>query len=529
MDRLLSEQGLALLKIGIAAAGGLLCLWGAWLRWRGRPEAAALVRDRSLVFLGIVGGLCWWNVPGFHPGGYLHVWDSYHYFLGAKYFRELGYTRLYDCTVVADAEAGLLEDVRRRRIRDLETNRIGPAGRVLADPGRCTGHFSPSRWVAFTRDVAWFRDRMSPAHWTLVQRDHGYNGTPAWLIVGGLLAGLGAASDGLLRTLALLDAGLLLAMWAAVGWAFGWRAACVAAIYWGTNYPAGGGWTGGAYLRQDWLTLAILALCLLRRGRPAGAGFALAGSALLRIFPGFIAIALGLKALAALLRVRRLSVAAGHRRLAAGTLLGLAVFLPLSLAAAGGPGAWVAFVDNSRKHLDTPAWNLVGLKTLVAYEHDTRLTRTVPLGLEADPFAPWQDARRRVFAERRWLFAALVAVYLGLLGWAVRRQADWVAAVLGVGLIPVAAQVSCYYWSILLAYGFLADRRPEIGAALCGLSAAGGIIALAVGADDVRYAAISAVTLLFVVAATVWLGRRPLEGAGDLAPGRPYPKAPADL
>ena len=36
----------------------------------------------------------------------VHVWELYHHVLGAKYFDELGYTRLYDCTLVADVEAG---------------------------------------------------------------------------------------------------------------------------------------------------------------------------------------------------------------------------------------------------------------------------------------------------------------------------------------------------------------------------------------------------------------------------------------
>jgi hypothetical protein len=48
-----------------------------------------------------------------------HRWEQFHYFLGAKYFPELGYTRLYQCTAVAEAEqdGGKLED--RVRLHDL--------------------------------------------------------------------------------------------------------------------------------------------------------------------------------------------------------------------------------------------------------------------------------------------------------------------------------------------------------------------------------------------------------------------------
>ena len=69
-------------------------------------------------------------------------------------------------------------------------------------------------------------------------------------------------------------------------------AACVAALYWGTNYPAQYGWTGGSFLRQGWLVASVLALCALRRGRAATAGALLALAIGLRIFPIFILAAL---------------------------------------------------------------------------------------------------------------------------------------------------------------------------------------------------------------------------------------------
>jgi hypothetical protein len=33
-----------------------------------------------------------------------HTWEHFHYYLGAKYFRELSYSRLYACTAVVEAE-----------------------------------------------------------------------------------------------------------------------------------------------------------------------------------------------------------------------------------------------------------------------------------------------------------------------------------------------------------------------------------------------------------------------------------------
>ena len=38
---------------------------------------------------------------GRFPRGYVHHWDMYHYYMGSKYFDEVGYEGLYDATAVA--------------------------------------------------------------------------------------------------------------------------------------------------------------------------------------------------------------------------------------------------------------------------------------------------------------------------------------------------------------------------------------------------------------------------------------------
>jgi hypothetical protein len=54
---------------------------------------------------------------------------------------------------------------------------------------------------------------------------------------------------------------------------------------------------------------------------------------------------------------------------------------------------------------------------------------------------------------------------------AVDRQEDWIAAALGIGMIPVGAELTGYYYAVLLGLGLLWVHREEVGAALCGLSA----------------------------------------------------------
>jgi hypothetical protein len=88
---------------------------------------------------------------------------------------------------------------------DLHTNEQVPTLEVLRHSERCTGHFGAARWAGFQRDVAWFRDRMSPSSWLRSQRDHGYNATPVWGLLGHALADLAPASDGSILALTLID------------------------------------------------------------------------------------------------------------------------------------------------------------------------------------------------------------------------------------------------------------------------------------------------------------------------------------
>ncbi len=522
----LTRRSVPWIQAGIAMAGLLLFLWGLALRRAGRPEADAVLRDRLLAALGILAAASWFNFGKFNFDDYVHLWDQVHYYLGSKYAPELGHDGLYLCIAVADVESGLGAQVLERKIRNLRTNELEWGEAVLADPQRCTRRFTGERWTAFKADVAWFRGRMPAEHWSIVGRDHGYNASPMWEAVGTRLSNLTRAGDGAILALALLDAALLCGMWAAVTWAFGWRAACVALLWWGTNNVAEFTWTGGGFLRYDWLALTVSGICLVKRGHPAAGGVALTWATLLRIFPGFIVAALLLKAGVELWRERRLRLARAHRRFALGCLVALAVLLPLSFTSRG-PRAWGDFVRNSARHLSAPGTNAIGLVVPVAWEPSTRVellrNPTLP-----DPDAEWKAARQRARGERQWIRLSLLAAYVALLAAAVARQEDWVALVLGVGLIPFATVQSCYYFAVLLAYGALwLVRRESIGAALCALSL-GTHAAQALWPENVRYDQrflwISLGVLLFVVWATA-TALRPATPAAPSVDRRPAPES----
>jgi hypothetical protein len=496
------------LKAGIALAGAALLVWGAAVRPERDSARQRRLRDGLLLGLGCAAALGWWNFGAFHHPGFGHPSDTFHYYVGSKYFPELGYQRLYRCTAIADVEAGLREQVEKRYLRDLESNQLVAAAAAIQHPETCTSHFSPERWAEFQRDIAWFRDRLPPRRWHTIQTDHGYNATPVWTALGGSLANLAPASERSLLVLRLIDPLLLAAIWGAVALAFGWRVACVAALYWGTNYPAQYGWTGGSFLRQDWLAGILLALCALRRGRPATAGALLAFAIAMRMFPVFVAAGFGVKAGVAMLQARRLHLAPDHRRLLAGALAAGTALFALSLAAGGGARAWGDFIADSRAHLSTPLRNYVGLATVVAYDPATRSGLTLDRAKD-DPYSDWKQARRSAAEARRWIFLALLGGYLALLARAAAREPDWAVGALGTGLVLMAAELTSYYSAGLLAFGLLWPRRPSIGVALCALSAAGWWLAGSGREWDEVFTGISLASVLFVVWATALLPQRP--------------------
>jgi hypothetical protein len=207
-----------------------------------------------------------------------------------------------------------------------------------------------------------------------------------------------------------------------------------------------------------------------------------------------------------MLRQRRVWLSAAHRRLLLGGLLALATLLPLSALHSGGFGAWLQFAENSRVLLDTPLRNNVGLRTVLSYDHEARSRATRDNRL-ADPYAPWKKARQEAFARHRFLFGALATGFVLLLAAAVSKQPEWVAVVLGVGLVPVASELTCYYLAILVAFALLWSRHPPVGAALVGLSAAGWLLTERFLFYDEIFTWISLATVGFILFATLWVWR----------------------
>lgn len=493
------------LKIGIALATAAWIAADILLRRSGRDAYLRRGRDAILAVLGLAGGLGWWWFGAASPRD-VHAHDVFHYYVGAKYFPELGYRNLYLCALAADLEAGLDPGP---RIRDLATNDLVPALVHLDDARACRTRFSPERWQAFRSDLDWFRAELSKREWQQIREDHGFNGSPVWLVAGSLLARApGGASA--LPWLVLVDPLLLAAMWAGVVWAFGWRTAAVAAVFWGTNGVEGFDWTGATLLRQDWLVAMVLGIACLARGRSLAAGALLATAAWLRVFPALLIAAVVARAAIEASRVRSLAPLRSLGHFAAGVLVATALLVPLATAV-GGVDAWRGFAENSRKLLATPLFNHMGLAPLVAWDPG-RGARALETRAAAEPHAAWKAAQRERSAERRWITLAIAAIYLSLLARALRSQTAWSAAALATGAIPVLTQLTGYYHVALIGFALLHARNAWIGAVMALVAAATQAVYASLPYSDVPFLGMSAIELAAVFAITAALAAEKGDG-----------------
>jgi hypothetical protein len=487
----------------------------------GLSRVRGRVRRAILAVLGLVAFLTYFNFGSFHFPNFIHGWDTFHYYIGSKYSRELSYDRLYECVAVADSELPTLRRrVELRKLTNLRTNILETTADILAHPERCKQHFTPERWQSFHNDLAYFRTLENARRWDDAQTDHGFNGTPVWNIAGSLLANLAPASKTQIYILNALDSVYLTAGCLMIAWAFGWRVLAVALLVFATNFPSRFYWTGGAFLRWDWLFWMIASACLLKKQHPVLAGLALAYSTLLRIFPIFLFVAPVLAAGYHLIRHRKLHPT--YLRFFAGAALGAALLIPAGMAVVGRADTYQNFVRNTMKHSGTALTNNMGLRTVVAYR-PSEAGRMMRSEGQTDPWVKWKQARLDSFRRSKAVYFAAVVAFLVLLGLAVREAEPWAALALSATFIPFGVELTCYYYSFIIVVALLCVKSERLALRLLLLTAFTQFVAWAPLKGmptwlDEQYTLMSVATLIvFIAIAWEFFTQRRLALAGPVA------------
>lgn len=374
------------------------------------------------------------NFGFFHGGwGHIHYWDAYHYFMGAKYLPELGYLRLYEATYVAGRELGGLDAV--TEVRDMTTYWHRPVQSI--DGPAIRARFSPDRWEAFRRDLAFFSPRLP---WPGPLLDHGYNDPPPRALLLHLLLRWIPATFVTITLLTSIDYLIIVAAYLVARRAFGEVPAALAFAFLLLSFFARFDVIGGSLLRWDWVAAAIIAVAALVRGRGAAAGGWFAYAIAARVFPLLFLVPLAVRWLYG--RVTGSRDATMDRCLAVAAAI-MVVITGCLVATHETRTLLVEYVARIRLHDAVPSINRVGLGTLLATH-----------------FAPWGEGadgvvfvlQRSLMAARpaSWVLWSVAAVYLVVALPLIRRARPVETIMYATPLIFCALSPSAYYYSFLV-------------------------------------------------------------------------------
>lgn len=505
MDRVFMK-----LSLGLTA---LSLLWFMWIIWTRRTLALKSSRFTKGLYLILIwcSAFTFVEFGTFHGGRAIHYWDSFHYYIGAKYFPENGYDLIYQCAAISDVEDGRREEFKDRKMRNLRHGNLlrpvfdtdGEGEEIVRHitpeaEQECRSNFTPERWAEFQQDLRLFRGHMGKSRWGKMFMDHGFNATPVWLLLGNPIANIGGdhllvesdlvnspanlkgktskehkairkkfkeQKQGLeerLGWIVLIDGLLYFLIFALIWWAFGIEVCGVAMLIWSCGYPWHYDWTGGSFGRVPWLFMCTLGVCALKRGLPFLGGAAITWSMLLRLFPGAFIAGIAAKIIYgafAFFRGKQQSfMTRTHFKITAGCTVALVGLVLCSLAVVGDIKAYGEFWDNTMKHKQTKLTNHMGLPTIISWDpaHVGRKTKKSNLD---DPWEEWKRHRSENLSNRKPLHLFILAGLFGMLMYIGRRRSDWEVTALSGLMVVSAVELTCYYFTFVILMAPFAFRR----------------------------------------------------------------------
>lgn len=391
------------------------------------------------------------------------TWNFFHYYLGSKYFAELGYDGLYEEALKADQQ-GQKRFRHARHYRDMKTYGMKPSAKVRKAPRR--DEWSGARWKEFKRDVATIGGLESRRFWADPLRDRGYNPPPGWTLLGGTLAKLTDPRHPLESALLMcVDPGLLLLAFALSVRTYGLFRSALALLgmaLWVGSYRL----FGGKLVQYDWLAALWASLCCMRRERFVWAGIFAAYATSVRLFPGGVMLGALACALFQIQRERRVP-SSSLQLFGAGTLALGVLVVAGGLASGRGLAAWAEFAEKSAIHQFEHKFSesRIGLPYLTTASPESGIDARVR-----------RSVREENYEDNRLLRWTVQLCLVGLLLLAARRSDLHDGAILGLALVFALAVSSRYYgamYGLLLLRGALAaPRAPPVAPPLRGFTGA---------------------------------------------------------
>jgi hypothetical protein len=462
----------------------LLVLWFLWLKLEKRAGFVERNSIKILILLAPLALITHMSFLRFDRELPQSGWDFFHYFMGPKYFSELGYTDLYRAQTVADYEDDRGTYHPKVWVRDLKDYSLTVKASIIAEREEVVALFSPERWQEFKSDASAFRqydfkNRQVP-RWT---QDHGYNGSPLTTVINrGLIRILPLSVPNFVWIVSWFDLLLVGAAALLTGRVLGARWALFSIIFFSLNPLNNYATIGISFLRYIYYVSLALGVVALLRNRNVTSGVLFAIATHLRLFPVLLPLALFAGHLLSperrsLLRARR-SFYFSFATTGA-LLLGLTSFV----GTPDGEPVWKTFFENTLLHSRVVSVNQVTLRYPFRYSAeanrwiDQHTPKAIEWGAETrrtlERNASWFHLAvagfvalsmvflRRVHREEEALFAGLVWLF----AWTHISSYDYLV----LSLVPLIFcddrrmwQLVTLTWIIIGAINFLPAARESI-------------------------------------------------------------------
>jgi len=419
------------------AAAGLLCVLFLYFIVKGK-DSGMMARHLTAIVLWVIFISSLWTIHGwkakqFLTGADFRIWSVYHYYLGSKYFDELGYHDLYTQTLAADKDSSRqLRSV--NIIRNLHTLEKEPVEHVVINR---SSRFSDKRWGDFKKDVDYFTSLKSGRFYGEVLCDRGYNPTPFWTFFGSFLTNTLDIRNSWHR-MCLLSLDLILALLTAgiCIWSFGASPTAVLFLVF-ILLPFNDKRLFGGILTYDWFYAMLLGLAFLNKNMGRSSALFWAYSAMSRVFPAVFILGIFITACrdfwkkGAIDEVNRRFVTAFAVFCCAGIILGT--------FNAYGPESWGTFRENISEHATqhVSGARRVGVKKILTVDFLSQAEASIEDNLE----------------KNKALGISLqIMLVLGTV-WVVLKKNKTDAMIWMLPVFFAFAVSSRYYWSV---FGFLA-------------------------------------------------------------------------
>ncbi|MBN1354132.1 MAG: hypothetical protein JW994_05660 [Candidatus Omnitrophica bacterium] len=397
---------------------------------------------------------------------FVHWGEMYVHYIGSKYYKELGYSNLYNATVVADAEGkNLIPD--HQRLTDLNTYRYVRKKDVLRDKEKYKAPFSRRRWEEFKSDTLFFQKSVNPVCFGTILLDHGYHVPPTWNATSHIISSLTPVKY--VWLLPRLDLIILAVMFWFIYTTLGVEMMLVTLIFFSLNFLSSFYWIGGSLLRYDWFVCSVIALCMIYKNRYRAAGAWLSYAVMVRVFPIFFALGLFVKAVFEF--IKRGRIPKRYLDFFGVFLAGCLILFFYGFINSRGIDSWAELARKLKLHNENVFTNSVAAKMLFIRDNTSWKT---PLAFhkaygntEIEPFELFIDAVKAAFHRHRHMFLLFAVCSMILFSIMAVRVSDAKAFGWGTFLLFALTCPTNYYYIflMLLVINFYEDRINLINTA----------------------------------------------------------------